>query len=238
VRDYLGRPVPEETLTHSHPSWSSDTLYQLHLLRSIASSLFSLRSWQSSLTTSLQVLFGLPLALGPSASYSMHFFTQSLSSFCSTCTYHRSLFCCNTSAMSSIPKLSQLLGNLSFSLCHTSTWAFSSLLAEVPPHFLSLRARSDFHATYLLRSHAHTIAVCSAVIPVLCHLYLNSLSYLLGNLSFSLCHTSTWAFSSLLAEVPPHFISLRARFDFHATYCFAHNYCATFLSQSMRHPYW
>ena len=29
VRDYLGRPVPVETLTHSYPSWSSDILYQL-----------------------------------------------------------------------------------------------------------------------------------------------------------------------------------------------------------------
>ena len=30
VEDYPGRPVPEETLTHSHPSCSSDILYQLH----------------------------------------------------------------------------------------------------------------------------------------------------------------------------------------------------------------
>jgi len=29
IRDYPGRPVPEETLTHSHPSWSSDILSQL-----------------------------------------------------------------------------------------------------------------------------------------------------------------------------------------------------------------
>jgi len=29
VRDYVGRPVPEETFTHSHPSCSSDVLYQL-----------------------------------------------------------------------------------------------------------------------------------------------------------------------------------------------------------------
>ena len=29
VWDYLGEPVPEETFTHSHPSWSSITLYQL-----------------------------------------------------------------------------------------------------------------------------------------------------------------------------------------------------------------
>ena len=38
--------------------------------------MFSLHAWQSSFTTSLQVLFGLPLGLGPSTSYSMHFFTQ------------------------------------------------------------------------------------------------------------------------------------------------------------------
>ena len=35
-------------------------------------------------------------------------------------------------------------------------------------------------------AHSHTIAACSAVIPMLCHLYLVSLSSLLGNLSFSL----------------------------------------------------
>ena len=80
VLDYLGRLVPEETLTHSHPSWSSESFINfLHLLRSIASSSFSLRARQSSLTTSLQVLFGLPLGLGPSTSYSMRFFNQSQS---------------------------------------------------------------------------------------------------------------------------------------------------------------
>ena len=29
VHNYPGGPVPEETFTHSHPSWSSDILYQL-----------------------------------------------------------------------------------------------------------------------------------------------------------------------------------------------------------------
>jgi len=69
----------------------------------MASSLFILRAWQSSRTTSLQDLFGLRLGLGPSASYSIHFFTQSSSSFRITCPYQRSMFCCNTNAMSSIP---------------------------------------------------------------------------------------------------------------------------------------
>ena len=67
--------------THTHPDHRTSIINFLHLLRSIASSLFSLHARLSSLTTSLQVLFGLPLGLGSSTSYSMHFFTQSSSSF-------------------------------------------------------------------------------------------------------------------------------------------------------------
>ena len=95
--------------THTHSDhWTSFIIF-LHLQRSMASSLFILRAWQSSHRTSVQVLFGLPLGLGPSNSYSIHFFTQSSLLFRSTCPYQRSLFCCNTNAMSSIPSLSQLL---------------------------------------------------------------------------------------------------------------------------------
>ena len=63
-----------------------------------------------------QVFFGLPLA--PFTLYSIHFFTQSLSSFHSTCPYHCYLFCCSTEIMSSNPSLSlnPLLGTLSCSL--------------------------------------------------------------------------------------------------------------------------
>jgi len=74
----------------------------LHLLQSIASSLFTLRAWQSLCTTSLQILFGLPLGLEPSTSYSIHVFTQSLSSFCNTCPYHRNLCCCSIEIMLSV----------------------------------------------------------------------------------------------------------------------------------------
>ena len=81
----------------------------------MASSLFNLGAWQSFSTTSVQVLFGLPLGVGPSASYSIYFFTQSSSSSRNTGPYHRSLLCCNTNVMSSIPNLSlgSLVGNLS-----------------------------------------------------------------------------------------------------------------------------
>ena len=40
VRDYPGRLVPEETFTHSHPSWSPDILYQLPPSTTIHSILF------------------------------------------------------------------------------------------------------------------------------------------------------------------------------------------------------
>ena len=75
----VGRYEKKHSPTHTHPDHQTSFINFLHLLRSIASSVFSLSAWQSSLTTSLQVLFRLPLGLGPSTSYSMHFFTQSSS---------------------------------------------------------------------------------------------------------------------------------------------------------------
>jgi len=40
VRDKPGRPVPEETLTYSHPTWSSDILYHLPPFTTIHGILF------------------------------------------------------------------------------------------------------------------------------------------------------------------------------------------------------
>ena len=138
VRRYQKKHLP----THTHPDTSFINF--LYLLRSIACSLFNFLAWQSFSTTPVQVLFGLSLGLGLSASY--YFFT-----LFATCPYHRSLFCCCTNAMSSLSNLSlsSLFGNLSFT-CHISIWPFSSLLTEVRPNFLSLQARSHFHAAYWL----------------------------------------------------------------------------------------
>ena len=67
VRDNPGEQVPEETFTHSHSSWSSIIpICFLHLLQSMASSLFNRCVLQSFSTISLQVFFGLPLGLAPS----------------------------------------------------------------------------------------------------------------------------------------------------------------------------
>jgi len=81
------------------PIVSSVIPYLLHLLRSMASSLFNLHAWESFSTISLQVCFGLPVGLAPSTSYSIHFFTQLLSSFRSICPYHCNLFLCSTGIM-------------------------------------------------------------------------------------------------------------------------------------------
>ena len=78
VWDYPGEPVPEEHLPTHHPDHHPIFISFFHLPRSIASSLFKLRAWQSFCTTSVHVLFGLPLGLEPSTLYSIHFFTQSL----------------------------------------------------------------------------------------------------------------------------------------------------------------
>ena len=86
-----------------HPDHHPTFISLFYLARSIASSLFKLHAWQSFCTTSVHVLFGLVLGLEPSTSYSIHFFTQSVSSFCSTCSYHRNLFCCSINIASSIP---------------------------------------------------------------------------------------------------------------------------------------
>ena len=144
-----GRHQKKHSPTHTHPNHRTSFINFLHFLQSIASSLFSLRAWQSFSTTSLQVLFGLPLGLGPFTFYSMHFFTQSSSSFRNTWSYHRSLFCCNTNAMSSIPSLSlsSLLGNLSFSLVPHIHLTILISARWSATHFLSLQARSHFHAT-------------------------------------------------------------------------------------------
>ena len=103
VRDCLRETVPD--LKHSpthHPDHHPIFISFFHLLRSIPSSLFKVRAGQSLCTTSLHVLFGLPLGLEPSTSYSIHLFTQSVSSFRNTCPYHHNLFCCSINIISSI----------------------------------------------------------------------------------------------------------------------------------------
>jgi len=121
IWDYPGEPVEEETLTHPL-SWSSSDLYQFFPSATIHSILpVQIMCLAIFLHNLSHVLIGLPLGLEPSTSYSIHFFTQSVSSIHGTCPYHRNLFCCSICSIniiSSIPSLSlnSLLGTLVFHL--------------------------------------------------------------------------------------------------------------------------
>jgi len=79
----VSRYQKKHSPTH-HPDHHLIFISFFHLPRSIASSLFKLRAWQSFCTISLHVVFGLPLGLEPSTSYSIHFLIQSVSSFRNT----------------------------------------------------------------------------------------------------------------------------------------------------------
>ena len=67
----VGRHQKQHSPTHTHPDHRASFITFLHLQRSMASSLFNLRAWQSSRTSSFQVFFGLPLGLEPSTSCSI-----------------------------------------------------------------------------------------------------------------------------------------------------------------------
>ena len=119
---YEGLPGCASTRRNIHPlTWPDhhpSFIIFFHLQQSIASCLFDSHASWSFCTTSVQVLVGLPVGLEPSTSYSIHFFTQSVSSFRNTCPHHRSLFWCSTKIILSILSLSlnSLLGTLSFTL--------------------------------------------------------------------------------------------------------------------------
>jgi len=65
----VSRYQKKHSPTH-HPDHHPVFINFFHLPRCIASSLFKLRAWQCFCTTSFHVLFGLPLGLEPSTSYS------------------------------------------------------------------------------------------------------------------------------------------------------------------------
>jgi len=78
------------------------------------------------------------------------------------------------------------------------------LLVRNPP--LHTPYISSLILCLLFAAHAHIIVTCFAVVLILCHLLIVSLSTLYLELYLlPYRHTSIWPFSSLPAEVPPHF---------------------------------
>ena len=150
----------------------------------------------------------------PSTSYSMHFFTQSSSSFHNTRPYHHSLFCCNTNAMSSIPglSLSSLLGNLSFSLmphihlniliyARWSATAFSFLTGQVSlPCNILLRTQLLYNLPLIINDTSLLVPAAWTYSnqfefwppPLHQHLHPHSACHL-GNKTYPLTPTLHWA---------------------------------------------
>ena len=94
--DYPSESLPEETFTHSNLSRSSIILYLLPPSTMIHSILpVQFMCLTVFLHNLCQSFLWSTLSLAPSTSYSIHFFTQSLSSFHNTCRYQCNLFCCS-----------------------------------------------------------------------------------------------------------------------------------------------
>jgi len=107
-------------------------------------------------------LCGLPLRLKPSTSYSIHFFTQSLSSFCNICPHHCNVFRCRTEIMSSNASLSLFLELYLY--LNVTNWLFSSLPTEVPSQFLCWQTRYHFHVTYYFAHNCCTVSLSLSMI--------------------------------------------------------------------------
>jgi len=93
VRVNLGEPIPEGTFTHSHLSWSSIISYLLPPSITIHGVLSVQFTCLAVFFHNLSPSFLWSTSwLGTSMSYSIHFFTKSLSSFHSTWPYHHNVY--------------------------------------------------------------------------------------------------------------------------------------------------
>jgi len=129
--------------------------------------LFKLHAWQSFCTTSVHILFGLPLGLEPSTSYSMHFFTSQCLLFAThahaiaTCfavvprLYHLSL------------SLSSLLGTLSFTLTYLNLLPYLSDLCTDAVKLLCPHLRNKQTFNFL---SWHIAAGCHANFTIFCYM--------------------------------------------------------------------
>ena len=142
----LSRPIPVST----------GSINLFHLALSASSYLHVPSSFKSLLITSIKVIFGLPLQLGPlTLGYSIHLLVKSLSGFLCTSPNHLSLFHCSTMLMLSIPSLSlsSADGTQAFTI-HPSYHPHFSLFCLVP----SLLAMFHFHVVCYSSLHYCTLS--------------------------------------------------------------------------------
>jgi len=163
VQDKPGEPVPEKTFILSHPSCSSVIPYLLPpsitihdilldqftcltvFFHNLSPSFFWSTSWPGTLHFILHTF--------------LNFFTQSLS-FCSTCPYHRNLFCFSTDIVSSNPSLSLKLYmelHLCTLKCHLIFLSYSPRLTSVQHTTLHTTAvQSPSHCQWYILIGLHT----------------------------------------------------------------------------------
>jgi len=75
---WVSRYQKKHSPTHTYCVHRSSLICFIHLLRSMASSLFNLRAWQFLFTVYVQVFLGLPVGLAPFTLYFIHFFNYCL----------------------------------------------------------------------------------------------------------------------------------------------------------------
>jgi len=98
--------------------------------------------------------------------FTLHAFLHQ-SSFCNTCPYHRSLFCCNINVMSSIPNHSQLptwkaVVTEYIQSVQINDLSTFDMLPFIPLHFLCTaisRKRYKIDAWFLLKSNRKSYAL-------------------------------------------------------------------------------
>jgi len=164
VLDNLGEPIPEETFTHSHLSWSSVIPYLLPpsiMIHGILPVQFTCLIfffhnlspsflWSTSWSTNWHPLLDAHTFLHPI----IVFFLQHVHTI-ATC-FAVVLRLCHLILVS----LSALYLELYLvAYRHTSILPFSSLPAEVRTHSPFLQARSHFHATYYFAHNCCTISL-------------------------------------------------------------------------------
>ena len=131
----------------------------------------------------------------PSTSYSIHFFTQLLSSFRNTCTYHRNLFCYTHTHLFNGPlswttrvsRYQKCKTNLDFTEAKDSEWQWQQLghmqvctalhtdnHASTPPLSFLQAGCPSCRPTNSIKALKPT--TCFAKVPKLWHLFIISLS--------------------------------------------------------------
>jgi len=155
----VSRYQKKHSPTHTYHGHQSSLICFIHLLRSMASSLFNLRAWQSFFPQSLSK-FSLVYLLAWHPPFDTPYISSS---------NHCLLFAAHAHTITTcfvvVLRLYHLIPvSLSCSLTPHIHLTILSLPAKMPPHFPFLQARSHFHATCYFAHNCCTISLSLSMI--------------------------------------------------------------------------